>query len=98
MMLCMVKRMNDSDRALRAGTLKNRGDYMGREAYGKTIGIVGLGNVGSAIAELAGVLFKMKCWLTILICLPKRSKRAARKRSNSTICSGAQTSSRSTVR
>jgi D-3-phosphoglycerate dehydrogenase len=60
MMLCMVKRMNDSDRALRAGTLKNRGDYMGREAYGKTIGIVGLGNVGKRIAELAGILFKMK--------------------------------------
>jgi len=60
MMLCMVKRMNDSDRALRAGTLKNRADYIGREAYGKTIGIVGLGNVGKRIAELAGILFKMK--------------------------------------
>jgi len=60
MMLCLVKRVNDSDRALRAGTLKNRADYIGREAYGKTIGIVGLGNVGKRIAELAGVLFKMK--------------------------------------
>jgi D-3-phosphoglycerate dehydrogenase len=60
MMLCMVKRMNDSDRALRAGTLKNRADYIGREAYGKTIGIVGLGNVGRRTAELAGILFKMK--------------------------------------
>ena len=60
MMLCLVKRVNDSDRALRAGTLKNRNDYIGREAYGKTIGIVGLGNVGRRIAELAGILFKMK--------------------------------------
>jgi D-3-phosphoglycerate dehydrogenase len=60
MMLCLVKRVNDSDRALRAGTLKNRADYIGREAYGKTIGIVGLGNVGKRIAELAGILFKMK--------------------------------------
>src|SRR5580693_2563452 len=60
MMLCLVKRVNDSDRALRAGTLKNRADYIGREAFGKTIGIVGLGNVGKRIAELAGILFKMK--------------------------------------
>src|ERR1700730_5720068 len=43
MMLCLVKRVGDSDRALRAGTLKNRNDYTGREAYGRTIGIVGLG-------------------------------------------------------
>ena len=33
MMLCLIKRVGDSDRALRAGTLKNRGDYIGREAY-----------------------------------------------------------------
>ena len=60
MMLCLGKRVNDSDRALRAGTLKNRNEYIGREAYGKTIGIVGLGHVGKRIAELAGILFKMK--------------------------------------
>ena len=60
MMLCLVKRVNDSDRALRAGTLKNRTEYIGREAFGKTIGIVGLGNVGKRIAELAGTLFRMK--------------------------------------
>src|SRR6202451_2074606 len=60
MMLCLVKRVGESDRALRAGTLKNRNDYIGREAYGRTIGIVGLGNVGRRIAELAGILFKMK--------------------------------------
>ncbi len=59
MMLCLVKRVGDSDRALRAGTLKNRADYIGREAFGKTIGIVGLGNVGRRIAELAGTLFRM---------------------------------------
>jgi D-3-phosphoglycerate dehydrogenase / 2-oxoglutarate reductase len=59
MMLCLIKRVGDSDRALRAGTLKNRNDYIGREAYGRTIGIVGLGNVGRRVAELAGVLFKM---------------------------------------
>jgi D-3-phosphoglycerate dehydrogenase / 2-oxoglutarate reductase len=60
MMLCLVKRMPDSDRALRAGAIKNRNDYTGGEAFGRTLGIVGLGNVGRRIAELAGILFKMK--------------------------------------
>jgi D-3-phosphoglycerate dehydrogenase / 2-oxoglutarate reductase len=60
MMLCLVKRVGETDRALRAGTIGNRADYIGREAYGRTLGIVGLGNVGKRIAELAGGLFKMK--------------------------------------
>jgi len=60
MMLCLVKRVGETDRALRAGTLGNRANFMGSEAFGKTIGIVGLGNVGRRIAELAGVLFRMQ--------------------------------------
>ena len=54
MMLMLVKRAVDCDRALRTGTLQNRADFTGREAFGKTIGIVGIGNVGRRIAELCG--------------------------------------------
>ncbi len=60
MMLSLVKRFTETDRALRAGILKSRAGYIGREAYGKTIGIVGLGNVGKRIAELCRVLFHMQ--------------------------------------
>ncbi|MGB6536582.1 MAG: hydroxyacid dehydrogenase [Xanthobacteraceae bacterium] len=60
MMLSLVKRFSETDRALRAGTLGPRIDYLGREAHGRTLGIVGLGNVGRRIAELAGGLFKMQ--------------------------------------
>jgi D-3-phosphoglycerate dehydrogenase / 2-oxoglutarate reductase len=60
MMLCLVKRVGESDRALRAGAVKVRADYIGGEAFGKTIGIVGLGHVGRRIAELAGTLFRMQ--------------------------------------
>jgi D-3-phosphoglycerate dehydrogenase len=60
MMLCLVKRVGETDRALRAGTLVNRADYIGREAFGRTLGIVGLGNVGRRVAELAGFLFRMQ--------------------------------------
>jgi D-3-phosphoglycerate dehydrogenase / 2-oxoglutarate reductase len=60
MMLALVKRFGETDRALRAGALRNRNDYTGREAFGKTIGIVGLGSVGKRIAELCRVLFHMQ--------------------------------------
>ena len=60
MMLSLVKRFTETDRALRAGTLTNRIGYIGREAHGKTVGIVGLGNVGKRIAELCGALFHMQ--------------------------------------
>jgi D-3-phosphoglycerate dehydrogenase / 2-oxoglutarate reductase len=60
MMLMLVKRAIACDRALRAGTLTNRAAYTGNEAYGKTIGIIGLGNVGRRVAELCGGLFRMQ--------------------------------------
>jgi D-3-phosphoglycerate dehydrogenase len=60
MILMLVKRAVDCDRALRAGTLQNRADFTGREARGKTIGIVGIGNVGRRVAELCGGLLRMQ--------------------------------------
>jgi D-3-phosphoglycerate dehydrogenase / 2-oxoglutarate reductase len=60
MMLCLCKRVGESDRALRAGKIERRIDYIGGEAFGRTIGIVGLGNVGRRIAEFAGTLFRMQ--------------------------------------
>jgi D-3-phosphoglycerate dehydrogenase len=56
MMLMLVKRAIECDRALRAGTLQNRADFTGHEAFGKTIGIVGIGNVGRRVAELCSAL------------------------------------------
>ena len=60
MMLALVKRVVECDRALRAGTLRDRIDFTGREAHGKTVGIVGIGNVGRRVAELCGGLLRME--------------------------------------
>jgi D-3-phosphoglycerate dehydrogenase len=59
MLLSLVKRVVECDRALRAGTLTDRGVFTGREAHGKTIGIIGIGNVGRRVAELCRGLFGM---------------------------------------
>ena len=60
MMLALIKRFNECDRALRAGAVTNRAPFMGHEAHGRTVGIVGLGSVGRRIAELCSALFRMK--------------------------------------
>jgi D-3-phosphoglycerate dehydrogenase len=60
MMLTLSKRIIEADRALRRDPNINRNSLMGTEAEGKTIGIVGLGNVGRRIAALCSGLFRMK--------------------------------------
>jgi D-3-phosphoglycerate dehydrogenase / 2-oxoglutarate reductase len=60
MLLTLSKRIIEADRALRRDPNVNRNALMGTEAQGKTIGIVGLGNVGRRIAELCKGLLGMK--------------------------------------
>jgi D-3-phosphoglycerate dehydrogenase len=60
MLLTLSKRILEADRALRRDSKVNRNALMGSEAQGKTIGIVGLGNVGRRIAELCKGLLGMK--------------------------------------
>ena len=59
MLLTLSKRIIEADRALRRDANVNRNALMGTEAQGKTIGIVGLGNVGRRIAALCRGLLGM---------------------------------------
>jgi D-3-phosphoglycerate dehydrogenase / 2-oxoglutarate reductase len=59
MLLSLSKRIIQADRALRREANVNRNDLMGTEVQGKTIGIVGLGNVGRRIAALCRGLLGM---------------------------------------
>jgi D-3-phosphoglycerate dehydrogenase len=60
MLLTLSKRILEADRALRRDPHVNRNALIGNEAQGKTIGIVGLGNVGRRIAALCKGLLGMK--------------------------------------
>lgn len=59
MMLTLSKRIIQSDRALRRQANVDRNALIGTEVQGKTIGIVGLGNVGRRIAALCRGLLGM---------------------------------------
>jgi D-3-phosphoglycerate dehydrogenase len=60
MMLTLSKRVIQADRRLRREPNVNRNDLMGNEVHGRTVGIVGIGNVGRRIAELCKGLLGMR--------------------------------------
>src|ERR1700753_757565 len=59
MLLTLLRRIIEADRTLRRERDVNRNALMGTEAQGRTIGIVGIGNVGRRIAELCRGLLRM---------------------------------------
>ena len=60
MMLGLSKRIVMSGHAMRSGIAYQRQDFMGDDVQGRTIGIIGLGHVGSRVAELCRGLFQMR--------------------------------------
>ena len=60
MMLTLSKRIVEADRDLRAGKEILRGAFTGREMNRRTVGVLGIGNVGARVAELCRGLFNMR--------------------------------------
>ena len=60
MMLTLSKRLIEADRATRAGAAHDRNAFVGRELSGKTVGVLGIGNVGGRLADLCRGLFQMR--------------------------------------
>ncbi len=60
MMLALSKRIVETDRRMRRASGIARNEFMGNDLLGRTVGIVGLGNVGARLAELCRGLFRMR--------------------------------------
>ncbi|HUK57834.1 MAG TPA: NAD(P)-dependent oxidoreductase [Stellaceae bacterium] len=60
LMISLSKRIGETDRVMRRDRRMDRNLYMGHDILGKSIGVIGLGNVGGRIAELARGLFAMR--------------------------------------
>ncbi|MBK1658472.1 NAD(P)-dependent oxidoreductase [Paracraurococcus ruber] len=57
MMLALLKRMPEAGAAMRAGKARDRNALMGRELRHRTVGLVGIGNVGTRVAEIVRLAF-----------------------------------------
>ena len=53
LLFALSRHVPRADRAVRAGDWKQRGKLLGSELTGKTLGVVGLGRIGRAVAERA---------------------------------------------
>jgi D-3-phosphoglycerate dehydrogenase len=60
MMLSLSKKLMLADHSMRAGEQLPRREFMGDDVVERTIGIIGLGNVGARVAELCRGLFRMR--------------------------------------
>lgn len=76
LMLNLSKKIALTDRLLRREKNLDRFLYTGNDMLGKTVGIIGLGNIGSRVAELCKGLFRM----TVLAYDPYLTKEQMEKR------------------
>jgi phosphoglycerate dehydrogenase-like enzyme len=53
-MLALTHRLLEKDRLTRDGCWADKLDYMGRGVTGRTLGVIGLGNIGREVFKLAG--------------------------------------------
>ena len=66
MMLSLTKNIPQTDRSVRSGKRAPRESFKGWNARGRTVGVVGIGNVGSHVARICGLGLQMK----VLACDP----------------------------
>lgn len=60
LMLSLAKRIAVTDKGLRRTGGVDRYGHIGNDIHGKTIGLIGLGFIGTRVAELCSALFKMR--------------------------------------
>ena len=66
LMLSLSKKIAITDKAMRTGKPMDRYAFTGNDILGKTVGIVGIGQIGSRVAELCGGPMRM----SVLACDP----------------------------
>ena len=58
-MVVLSKQIQKADKAIRQGKWNVRYEYIGQEMFGRTLGLVGMGRIGSRVAEICNYGFRM---------------------------------------
>jgi len=82
MLITQSKRIAETNLAMRRARLTDRVAYMGNDVHDKTIGIIGLGHVGSRLAQMCRGLFAMRVlaydpYLTAQMCDQRGAEKVA---------------------
>ena len=97
LMLSLARQIPEADTSTRAGKWE-KNKFLGVEIFGKTLGVIGCGNVGSIVADRAiGLKMKVIAY-DPYPCRPSARSILASRRSNSRSCGAAPISSRCTRR
>lgn len=75
MILALAKHARLGDRAVRAGDFAFRARQESLQLSGKTLGILGLGRIGSAVAAIGARAFHMRILYTDLLAFPVQERR-----------------------
>lgn len=70
-MIVLSKQILRADRAIRQGRWEVRYDYIGQELFGRTLGLVGMGRIGSRVAEICRQAFDMPLLYYDLVAYPE---------------------------
>ena len=97
LMLALARQIPEADTSTRAGKWE-KNKFMGVEIFGKTLGVIGCGNIGSIVADRAHRPEDEGDRLRSVPVAGARDAISASRRSSSTSCSSAPISSRCTRR
>ncbi len=59
-MISLSKNIPQADRALRAGHIKGPGEFTGNDVMHRTMGVIGMGNIGARVTDICKVAFQMR--------------------------------------
>ncbi len=97
LMLALARQIPEADASTHAGKWE-KNNFMGVEISGKTLGVIGCGNIGSIVADRAHRPEDEGDRLRSVLCRPSARSTSASRKSSWTICCGAPISSRCTRR
>ena len=80
MMLALSKKLLYGDREMRKGRFDARYEIRGREMVGRSLGIVGAGNIGQRVAEICHLAFQMPISYYDVVAAPELEERLGARR------------------